>query len=602
MESLPAGVCILRRGQSQVTHLRLIYSGFAKVYLKDDIGTETLRDFRGRGAAIGALGLLRGSLSNLDVETIEATTFILMTRDDFLDLVRAHTAFAQHFLTMLSENYVGRALTELERPRSMERRDGSLYLFNAPAAEISHRELQTIPATESVRAAASRMSDMRVGSLLIHDPSGEIVGIVTDRDLREKVVAKGLDYRQPVERIMSSPVHHVPAHTTCFEAMIEMMRRRCHHLALKRHGRIVGLISAHDIMVLQGTSPLSLLRDILDQERIEGLYPLAGKTLQVVRSLIGEGAKASHVNRVITLLNDHLLERMLDLLVGRLGQPPVPFCWLAMGSEGRKEQTFRTDQDNGLIYRDPESSSEAAQAEEYFKSFGRQAIEHLIACGYPACKGDIMASNPNWRQPLSIWRGNFEAWILHPRPKDILHATIFFDFRPCFGQVSLAADLRRDLLRLAGSQDVFLRLLAKDCLTAEPGLSFFRQFVTEKEGPHRNKLDLKTRGLTPLVDFARVMALKHGVGETNTLERLQMVVEAGGLTDELNQSANQAYEFLMHLRLTHQHKLIEAGLEPDNFLDPAALSDMDRRTLKDALTITTQIKNYLKEAFLLQTA
>jgi CBS domain-containing protein len=305
---------------------------------------------------------------------------------------------------------------------------------------------------------------------------------------------------------------------------------------------------------------------------------------------------------MITLLNDYILGRLLGLLEEKLGPPPAPYCWLLMGSEGRRDQTFRTDQDNGLMYRDPDSEAEAREAEEYFQVFADEAVKALVACGFPRCKGDVMASNPTWRRPYSAWQGYFDQWIRAAQPMDVLHATIFFDFRSGHGDESLGDRLRTHLLKTVAGQDVFFRLLAKDTLTSPPPLTFFRGFALEKNGPSKNRLDIKTKGLTPLVDFARLLSLRHGVKATNTLERLQLLGESGAVSREMQVQASQAYEFQMQIRLIHQQALYDDAQEPDNFIDPAALSDLDRSTLKEAFGVIQEIKSYLKEAFHLASA
>ncbi len=599
----PRGRLILEGGRSQVTHLRLIHGGRVRLFLTDHEGAETMEDFRGPGQVIGALGILRESLSNLSVEAVEDTLCVLISREEFLGLVRSQAAFAQYFLKVISETYVGKALSELQRPRSPQLTEGSLYLFSAQVGDAVRRRPVTIPAGQSVQDAAVLMSDQRAGCLLVTDPAGQIMGIVTDRDLRTKVVAQGRSIDAPVSDIMASPVQTIPSHTVCFDAMLEMMKRRVHHLAVEKGGQIVGIFAAHDLMVIQGASPLLLVREIMAQKKIEGLYELSLKSPRVVRSLIYEGAKPGYVTRMITLLNDYILDRLLTLLQEEMGPPPVPFCWLLMGSEGRREQTFRTDQDNGLIYRDPEDDDQRRAAAEYFAALGAQAIEHLVRCGFPRCKGGIMASNPQWCQPYSMWRSYFDRWIATPEPKDVLHANIFFDFRPGYGDMDLGGALRDHLMRQVKGQEVFLRFLAQDTLTAPPTLTtFFRNFMVEREGEHKNKLDLKTRGMVPFVDFARLMSLRNGVRETNTLERLQLLGEGGHISRELYLKASQAYEFQMQLRLVHQQMMHEEGLEPNNFIDPRDLSELERTTLKEAFGVISDIKSYLREAFRLSSA
>ncbi len=592
------GSLVLQQDVSEVTDLYLINRGGVKVYLTDDNMEVTLKDFRGEGGYFGALGIIRGSRSNLNVETVEDTFCYLLEKEAFLDLVRSSPRVAQYYLQRFSEDVVCTAYSELRSQKARSRPQDAFYLFSVEIADVVRRPLQTISGGETIQKAAAAMSEHRIGSLLVRDSGESIVGIVTDKDIRSKVVAKGLDYLAPVERIMTSPVHAISSHAVCFDALLQMMNLKVHHLAVERQKDIIGVVTAHDIMVHQGTSPLYLFREILAQKRIEGLYSLSEKVPTIVRTLIEEGAKANNITRMISVLNDHIVERMLTLLYEEMGPAPQPFCWLMMGSEGRKEQTFKTDQDNALIYETPPDDWEAVKTSKlYFRRFGNRAIQHLEACGYPLCKGEMMASNPRWRKPYSIWQGYFDRWMGSPEPNEVMHATVFFDFRPGYGDVRLGQRLRRHLSDTAPRKGIFLMHLAKDCLQNKPPLSFFRNFIVEKDGAHKNQLDMKTRGLTPFVDFARLLALRHGISETNTLARLKALADGNQISKDLYSETSEAYEFQMQLRLVHQMRMMEAGLTPNNFVDPADLSDLEKQTLKEAFAVIGRVQAYIKAEF-----
>ena len=597
----PAGTTVLTRGKSEITHLALIHTGRVKLLISDEDGVETVFGHREKGQAIGALGILRDSLSNLDVAAVEDTLCLLIAREDFRALTQNYARFSQFYLKVLSESYVGAALTQLRRRRPATADHGSMFLFGAQVGDIVRRKPVVIPRKQSVKDAAEMMTGQRVGSLLVSDDSGEPVGIITDRDLR-KVLSAGLKPSTPVEDIMTAPLRTIPSHTVCFDALLEMMNRRVHHLVVEKNGRITGMLSGHDLMVLQGSSPLNLVREINMVSAMEDLYDLALKSPRVMHGLILEGARPGNITRLITLINDHILDRLLGFLEDEIGPPPVPYCWLLMGSEGRKEQTFKTDQDNGLIYADPAGKEEAAECERYFRALGNEATRHLVNCGFPRCKGDIMASNPKWCQPISVWKKYFDHWITTPEPKDVLHATIFFDFRPGYGQAELGLELRRHLMAHLSGQELFLRFLAKDCMTTPPALGLFKRFSLEKDGPFRNRLDLKTKGLVPFVDFARIMSLRYGVKETNTQERLQAVADGGFISRELYLKLTQAYEIQMVLRLLHQDRQWEDGVELDNYVDPSELSELERNNLKEALSVVGDIRSYLREEFQLISA
>jgi CBS domain-containing protein len=312
---------------------------------------------------------------------------------------------------------------------------------------------------------------------------------------------------------------------------------------------------------------------------------------------MSQGVKASHLNRIITVLNDQILGRILDLLIMEIGPPPVAFCWLVMGSEGRKEQTFSTDQDNAIIFEATGKEADDEAARSYFLELAEKAVHHLAKCGYRLCKGDMMASNPSWTRSLSAWKRLFDHWIFSPDPKEVLYSTIFFDFRGGFGNVQLADELREHLMKRTSAEKVFIHHLARDCMDVRPPLSMFKQFKVEKEGPYKGQLDLKEKGVTPFVDFARLMCLDHGLPATNTLERFESLRKGAFISHDLAARIMEAYEFLMHVRLKEQLKEIKDGKEPDNFVMPSQLSDLDQRSLKKAFSLIGEAQSFIAAHF-----
>jgi CBS domain-containing protein len=477
--------------------------------------------------------------------------------------------------------------------------DSNLHLFSIQVGDILRQPLRRIAADRSIREAAGRMAEYRVASLLIHAPEDEeeIIGIVTDRDLRNKVLAPGLDADEPIRIVMSAPVAIILSQSTCFDALIKMMSASIHHLAVEQKDRIIGVITSHDIALIQGHAPYAMFKEIGRQQGIEGLHPLARRIPEIIRNLIREGARAGNIARMIAILNDQIIERLLTLLEQELGPPPVDYCWLLVGSEGRREQTFRTDQDNAILYENPVDETQAEECEAYFARFARRAIGHLVQCGYPLCPGGIMAVNPKWRQPLAVWKKYFTDWAVLPEPQEVLNATIFYDFRAGFGKAALADELRQHLNAITRRQELYLFHLARQCLAAKVPLSFFKNFIVEKDGEHKNKLDIKTQGLTPFVNFARILSLKHGIRETNTLARLHVSAKEGYISEELLAEAVDAYEMQMQLRLVHQLNQMDAGELPDNHIDPANLSELDRRLLRDAFEVIERLRGVLRTLF-----
>ena len=600
IDFFPKNTLIFKQDVTEVTHFHLIQKGGVKIYLKDEEGEVTLKDFRGEGEYFGALPLIQNTAANLNVETVEDTFCFLFSKEAFMDLLHSAPKVTNYFLRSMSEKLVRTAYKELRQHRVSTRTDGALYLFSAQVGAIGKGKMYTIDFEDTVQNAAIQMAQYHIGSLLVTDSGGEIIGIVTDKDLRTRVVAQGLDYQTQVKWIMASPVETVESHTVCFDALLKMMSKRIHHLAIKKNGKINGVVTTHDIMVLQGTSPLYLFREIVAQRKIKGLYQLSLKVPLVVRSLIEEGAKANNITRMITILNDQILDRLLTLMIEKYGPPPVRFCWMLMGSEGRREQTFRTDQDNAIIFETPVDETKKKAVEDYFKPFTEEAIEHLVHCGYPRCPGNIMASNPELRQDIVGWETSFNRWMLTPAPQEVLNSTIFFDLRAGYGDERLIRRLHKHLSNEAPKREIFLTHLAKFCLSSRPPLSFFKNFIVEKNGEHKNSLNLKKKGLVPFVDFARLMALKHGITESNTLGRLQLLHENDRISKDLYTETVEAYEFLMQLRLIHQLHMLEEGMQPDNYIRPGDLSDLEKQTLKEAFEVIRRIQGSVKQQFHLQ--
>lgn len=597
IDFIPKGVVIFRQGETQIEHLYLIQKGGVKLYLEDDHGQITLSDFRGESEYFGALPIMQNTRANLNVATVEDTFCFLFPKTAFLKLLESSPKISHYFLRSLSEKLVNTAYAELRRHRISPRSESALYLFSTQVGTAIKGQLQTIAAEASVRQAAAKMSEKMVGSLLVTNPTGKIIGIVTDKDLRTKVVAAGLDYQTQITTIMASPVQTIPAHAVCFDAMLRMVRQRIHHLAVEKQGEIVGMVTSRDIMLLQGTSPFYLFREIVAERTLKGLHSLAHKVQRVVRSLIEEGAKADNITKMITVLNDRILERLLTLLIEELGPPPLPFCWLMLGSEGRSEQIFKADQDNALIYAEAEDQAKMTSAAKYFENLSVKAVDNLVQCGYPLCRGEIMASNPKWRKSTFEWQKTFDAWISKPKPQDGPRSTIFFDFRPGYGDFSLADQLRQHLIKSIPNHGLFLYLLAKNALEAQPPLSFFRNFIVEKNGEHRNSLNIKANGLLPIVDFARLFALKNGIRQSNTLSRLQVLHERGQIKTELYDETVKAYEFLMQLRLVHQLHQTEEGRQPDNYINPSNISDLEKQTLKESFAVVSRLQHQIKLEF-----
>ncbi len=438
--------------------------------------------------------------------------------------------------------------------------------LGAPAGSLARRAAEC-GMEAPVREAAARMARGRRDALLVTGPSGEAVGIVTDADLRERVLAARLDPERPVGQIMTAPLVSIAEGAPLYEALLLMREQEVRHLVVRdASGRVCGVLHGPDLLQLHGRSLAVLKREIRAAGSAEELAAVRGRLPAAVRALLDGGARPRNVNRFFTAASDRVVERLVELAVRELGGPPVPFAFLALGSEGREEQTPSSDQDNAILYADPPEGL-AESARRWFLALGESVCSRLDGMGVPSCRGGIMARNPAWCVPLSAWEAYFTRWIRQPEPQELLDFNIFFDLRALCGETALVERLRaRNAALLADNPPFFLHL-ARDAL--ERRLPAVGRAATAPP-------DLK-EAMAPIVSFARLYALRHGVPATNTLDRLDGLMERGALNAQAHEETARAYTLFMELRLRGG-----AGRE-GRLLDPASLREGEEALLKEAV-------------------
>ncbi|MGO9380002.1 MAG: DUF294 nucleotidyltransferase-like domain-containing protein [Dissulfurispiraceae bacterium] len=601
MEFFPKGTTILKQGGPASKYLYIIKKGGVKVFRRSAAGEDTVIEFRGQGDLFGYLSLFGGDKSRAYVVTVEDTTCYTIKRETVRHLLDSNDAVREFFLKSFLNIYIDKTFQEMHGRSLFFSGGGDRILFSTAVGEVVTKVF-TASQKISIKDAASLMCGNRISSLILIDEEQRPVGIVTDRDMRGKVVARGRDVNEPVMNIMSYPLLRIDARDYCFEAVLKMIRYNVHHLLAIKDGALVGIVTNHDLMLLQGTSPLLVAKDIESQHDIVGLAALSKQLYKVIGILLKQGARAVNITRIVSEISDRLVRKILEIAEKRFGRPPVQYCWVAFGSEGRKEQVFRTDQDNAIIYADPLKSHEEDEAKKYFAAFAAYVRDSLVQCGYPFCPDAHMASNPLWCRSLSAWKKFFSDWITAPSTElgEVgANALTFLDFRGIGGEFSLAEQLRDALtVMLRGaSAFAFIGHIANLTATNKPPIGFLKMTVIGQNGERRDKLDLKVAGLAPLVGIVRVFALEEAIRETSTLERLDVLRERSRDVVDYGEEIAHAFEFIMLLRIQNQFGQLSNGREPDNLISPDSLTSLQKKTITEAFKLITRLQESLVERY-----
>ena len=484
----------------------------------------------------------------------------------------------------------------------VESRQDDVSLFLRRVSDLVRRTPVTCRADARASAIARLMSAEGVGSIVVLDGAGAPAGIVTDRDLRRKVVAEARDAdATEAGAIMSSPLITLGPDAFAFEAVLSMTRHRIRHVVLLDRGRLAGVVSSQDFFALQSTHPVTVARGLDRAPSLEALAALGARITALAGRLLAEGGSAYHIGRLVAELNDRVVLRVLALTTAALeaeGLPPpdVAYCWLAFGSEARREQTLRTDQDNGLVYADPPPELASAVA-AYYARFAEAAVAGLIATGVPPCPGNAMASNPRWCQPLSVWAGYFRTWMDHPSGEELLAASIYFDLRSLGGDMQLGERLATLVRDEAPASRVLLGLLARDVVTRRPALTLFGNIAVRRAAGRRPTVDIKGGGVMQLTGAGRVAGLELGLEAVNTVDRFHAAAERGLYQPDEAREITDAYQHLMRLRLVHQLAQAARGETPDNLIEPGTLSHAERLLFRDALQTVQRVQEGLRQRF-----
>ncbi|WP_295649354.1 DUF294 nucleotidyltransferase-like domain-containing protein [uncultured Mucilaginibacter sp.] len=572
--------------QQEITKLRgvdLIVEGEYESFFYDSAQNKRQLQVHIPGYCYGGISvLLNGRMSIRTVIAKKGTTVYFLHRRDFRALCRDYDDFFQYFSSEFGRQMLNEEFAHFfKHPATFEESYvASEQLYSRKIESIEYRDLLSCSADTPIYEVARKMAAHKTSCIFVNDGGSKIIGYVTDITLRDNVVAKAGNANDPVKNIMDNPIVSISLDAYVYEALLMMFRTKTRYLLIEKNGVFVGSISRSKLLSDQAQSPMVFIQSVKLAISVDELKRKWDAVPQMVTQLLGRGVNAEIVNQVITTVADTIAQKVIESVIEELGTPPAKFVFMVLGSEGRKEQTFKTDQDNAIIYED-KANEHREEVRAYFLEFARIVSDKLNFIGFVYCEGGYMAQNPEWTHSLSYWKRNYMSWMAESVPESVIKFSTFFDCRSIYGDESIMTELK-DFLdeELQKPMEKLFFHMAKNALQYEPPLTFFKNIKTFTQGS-QEVFDIK-RTMTPIVDLARVYALKNRIFEVNTGERLKALMKKGVFTETAYQELIQSYYYLMGMRLRKQAiQIIRDKTAPDNYIDPETLTKIERVTLKE---------------------
>jgi PAS domain S-box-containing protein len=494
------------------------------------------------------------------------------------------------------EDITAQRRDQQEREAVIAQLQASLFFLQEPITQAVTPAV-SLDMNQSIFRAAAVMTKNRATAVFVTGPEGALMGIATDQDFRERVVANGLDHGSPVRAIMTAPVASISAQALVYEALLRMQERKIDHLAvMDAAGALVGAIRLRDLVDYQQSSSVVITDSISRPGSIDDVIEAHERLPRLAQAVVDSGAQVRYVNRIITSVSDATVQKLLAMALQQLGPAPGRFAFLTLGSEGREEQTLLTDQDNAILYEDP-PPEKARETAEYFLALGNLVCDWLDQVGYAFCEGGVMAKNPRWNQPLSRWREQFAHWIHNADPQELLELNMLFDFRCVSGEQQFARELRSWVFDEMQAYPLFFLHFAQNVLLYKPPLGLLGNIQTTSSGSGPKALSLK-EALMPVVNFSRLYALKHRIDSTNTLDRLTELRERGVLSRETFEMVVPDYEAIMRLRLRRQAIALQENRKPSNLISPQDWTSAEEMKLKRLFSVAADLRKKISYDFL----
>ncbi|WP_397362966.1 DUF294 nucleotidyltransferase-like domain-containing protein [Olleya sp. R77988] len=592
VQYLESDTTVFKKGDVVSDQFYVVKDGAIGVY-----SDTSLVDQCDEGDIFGLRAVIRKDHYLLDAKAIEESIIYSISATLLEDIIISNPKANQFIIASFATN--------TRNPYSNE--DKGTLFANVPALQSdasSYTEVQSAQYSKnpivcntelSVKEASQIMSQNKVGSIVI-TKNKQPIGIITDKDLRNKIATGLHAITEKVDTIMSSPVITFPENISVAEAQIGMLKNDISHLCITKDGtpnsELTGILSEHDIIVIHGNNPSVLIKEIKRATSAETLQFIRKKAQNLLEGYLKQNIPISFISKIISAINDAITKRIITMSISQLNQePPTTFAWLAIGSQGRKEQLLLTDQDNALVFQDTEDDS---TTKAYFLKLATAVNKKLATVGFELCPANMMASNPKWCLSVTDWKAQFKNWITHPDADKIMLCNIFFDYDWVYGDQSLISEMSNSIFEAIDSYEIFMSFMGQNALKNPPPLSFFRNFLVEDSGEHKDQFDIKARAIMPLVDAARLLILSHNIKDFNsTIERYKKLAEIEPQNKDLYHSCINAFRVLLRFRTKQGLKHNDSG----RFVDVNRLSKADRLKLKGSFKPIKDIQDVLKTRF-----
>ena len=560
-------------GGDVVGHMHLILSG--EVRLTDANG-ETVA-LLGEGNLFGGRDIADGAAAR-ETATVEVQATLLKLPAEALRALMDRNTDVHRYFARSSRIATRKTVADHD-------------IATLRVADIMNSDPISVAPDAKIAAVAQVMQEKGISSLCVVEDD-TLVGVVTAKDFAHRAVALGLSTDTPVSEIMTAGPITLPPNALGSDVLHIMAENHISHVPILDREALVGIITQTDLTRVQASTSAVLVSEIARAKDHNDLATATARIPKLLSQLVARSSRHEVTTRLVTDISDAATRRLLALAEEALGPPPVPYLWLACGSQGRREQTGVSDQDNCLMLAD----NAKAEDDAYFAALAKHVTDGLHAAGYIYCPGDMMASNPKWRQPVSVWRTYFEGWVRTPTNEAQMLASVMFDLRPISGDFSLFTTLHEDTLKIASNNSIFVAHMTSNALKHAPPLGPLRGLATVRSGEYRQTIDLKKQGVVPIVDLGRIYALQGAILPINTRARIEIAGDDGVISPAGTRDLLDAYDVIAEIRLEHQARLIKGGEAPDNFLRLVDLSGFERSHLRDAFLVIKTMQSALVSA------